>query len=190
LLREKKIFSSSGSSSSFNNNKYISNARVHAEAGQTSGSKGSIELEGMANYLEIQRRGRWGDLDAARDEAWTRKYLPWLAHEPFQPYVLWLFAGRANLLPVIWQKVKPLPKHSQEMVIYQLLGHSAAWKHGWREPIRDTVAYLHCLVKLQNANQLFPDEWALKLKRCKDNGEDLIFTDSPDLIAMRNRYGE
>lgn len=178
---EKEIFFSQGSSSSFINNKYISTAHVHTQGGQ---SKNTADAESMANYLEIERRGRWGDFDPEREEAWTRKFLPWFAHEPFKPYVLWLFAGRANLMPVIWQKIKPLPKHSQELVIYQLLGHVAAWKHGWREPIRDSVGYLHKLVLLQSSSQLYPDEWALALKRCRDEGETLNFLDSPDLKRL------
>jgi hypothetical protein len=177
----KEIFFSQGSSSSFINNKYISTARVHTQGGQ---SINTADAESMANYLEIERRGRWGDFDHEREEAWVRKFLPWFAHEPFKPYVIWLFAGRANLMPVIWQKIKPLPKHSQELVIYQLLGHVAAWKHGWREPIRDSVGYLHKLVLLQSSNQLYPDEWALALKRCRDEGETLNFIDSPDLKRL------
>jgi hypothetical protein len=177
----KEIFFSQGSSSSFINNKYISTARVHTQGDQ---SINTADAESMANYLEIERRGRWGDYDHEREEAWVRKFLPWFAHEPFKPYVMWLFAGRANLMPVIWQKIKPLPKHSQELVIYQLLGHVAAWKHGWREPIRDSVGYLHKLVLLQSSNQLYPDEWALALKRCRDEGDTLNFIDSPDLKRL------
>lgn len=178
---EKKIFFSQGSSS-FNNNKNISIARVHASGQPTSGDAEKIlqDAESMANYLEIQRQGRWGSYD---DDVWIQRYLPWLAFEPFQPYVLWLFAGRNNLLPVIWQKIKPLPKHSQELVIYQLLGHAAAWKHGWRQAIRDPVSYLHRLVQLQSQNQLYPDEWSLSLKRCRDEGEVLNFIDSPEKLA-------
>lgn len=177
----KEIFFSQGSSSSFINNKYISTARVHTQGDQ---SINTADAESMANYLEIERRGRWGDYDHEREEAWVRKFLPWFAHEPFKPYVMWLFAGRANLMPVIWQKIKPLPKHSQELVIYQLLGHVAAWKHGWREPIRDSVGYLHKLVLLQSSHQLYPDEWALALKRCRDEGDTLNFVDSPDLKQL------
>jgi hypothetical protein len=185
---EKKIFYSQGSSSSFNNNKNISIAHVHASSQPTSAEIEKIqqEAESMANYLEIQRQGRWGSLD---DDVWTQRYLPWLAFEPFKPYVLWLFAGRSNLLPVIWQKIKPLPKHSQELVIYQLLGHAAAWKHGWRQAIRDPVAYLHRLVELQNSNQLYPDEWSLSLKRCRDEGEILNFIDSPEKMAWDRDRG-
>lgn len=179
---EKKIFYSQGSSSSFNNNKNISIARAHEGSQPTSAEAQDIlqHAESMANYLEIQRRGRWGTPD---DEVWTQRYLPWFAFEPFEPYVMWLFAGRSNLLPVIWQKIKSLPKHSQELVVYQLLGHAAAWKHGWREAIRDPVAYLHRLVELQNTNRLYPDEWALNLKRCRDEGAILEFRDSPDKLA-------
>ena len=180
-LSTKKISFPPGSSSSFNNiNKYISNARVHAGNAQSDNAQIQLEADSLANYLDIQRQGSWGDVDQQRDEAWVKKYLPWFSHKPFELYVLWLFAGRANLMPVVWQKIKPLPQHSQELVIYQLLGHSAAWKHGWRKAIRDPIAYLHRLIELQQANTLYPDEWALKLKRCKDHGEELNFYDSPD----------
>lgn len=192
-LGEQKIFYSQGSSSSFNNNKYISNARVHTEGQPRAIAADQVqrEAESLANFIEIQRQGRWGDRDEERDEVWVRKYLPWFAHEPFKPYVLWLIASRHNLLPVIWQKIKPLPKHSQELVLYQLLGHAAAWRHGWREQIRDPVGYLHRLTELQQSNQLYPDEWALKLKRCRDEGEELNFMDSPDLKEWnRRREGE
>lgn len=182
---EQKIFYSQGSSSSFNN-KNISNARARDEGRSPSSVTDKIlhEAESLANYLEIQRQGRWG---SDSDEVWMHRYLPWLAFEPFEPYVLWLFAGRNNLLPVIWQKIKSTPPHSQELVIYQLLGHAAAWKHGWREPIRDPIGYLHRLVELQNKNQLYPDEWSLKFKRCRDEGGKLNFVDSPDLVAWKRK---
>lgn len=170
---DKKISFSGGSSSSFNNNKNISTARaIESEQDQQS----------LANYLEITRRGRWGT-NSDHENAWANRYLPWLAHPAFERYTLILTAGRDSCMPAIYRKIKKLPTHSQELVVMQLLGHTAAASHGWREHIRDPIAYTHKLVSLQAANELVPDEWALELIRCyhdKVNSMPPTFSDNPD----------
>lgn len=193
---EQKISCSPGSSSSFNiNNKYINTARVHArddQSGEISASSRAVnqaEAESLANYHELQRMGRWG-LDENQEAAWLKRYLPWFAYQPFTPYTAMLTAGRANVLPVIWRKLKTLPKHSQELVALQLLGNVAAWHHGWRtEPIRDPIGYLHRLVELQLNNTLYPDEWSLELKRCWDEQGSPVFVNSPERMAWLRASG-
>lgn len=193
---EQKISCSPGSSSSFNiNNKYINTARVHArddQSGEISASSRAVnqaETESLANYHELQRMGRWG-LDEDQEAAWLKRYLPWFAYQPFALYTAMLTAGRANVLPVIWRKLKTLPKHSQELVALQLLGNVAAWHHGWRtEPIRDPIGYLHRLVELQLSNTLYPDEWSLELKRCWDEQGSPVFVNSPERMAWLRASG-
>lgn len=177
---KQKISFSSGSSSSFINNKYISTARVHAKDEST-------DPESLANYLEIRRRGRYG-VDHEAEDAWVCRYLPWLAYDQFEKYTLWLIAGRQSCLPAIYRKIKSLPTHAQELVVFQLLGATAAAVHGWRDSIRDPIAYLHKLVSLQQTNELVPDEWALELMRCYHESERRAtpgFVDSPDLKMRR-----
>ncbi|PUA30450.1 MAG: hypothetical protein B0W54_08135 [Cellvibrio sp. 79] len=170
---EKKISFPGGSSSSFNNNKNISTARaIESEQDQLS----------LANYLEITRRGRWGT-NSDHENAWSNRYLPWLNHAVFERYTMIFTAGRDSCLPAIYRKIKKLPLHGQELVLMQLLGHTAAASHGWREHIRDPIAYTHKLVSLQEADELVPDEWALELIRCyhdKTNSVPPAFTDNPD----------
>lgn len=170
---EKKISFPGGSSSSFNNNKNISTARaVESEQDQLS----------LANYLEITRRGRWGE-HSDHEGAWVKRFLPTLSHPAFERYTLILTAGRDSSLPAIYRKIKKLPPHGQELVLMQMLGHTAAASHGWREHIRDPIAYTHKLVSLQQADELVPDEWALELIRCyhdKSNSQPPAFTDNPD----------
>lgn len=174
-LAEKKNSFPGGSSSSFINNKYISTARaIESEQDQQS----------LANYLDITRRGRWG-ANADHEDAWITRYLPWLKHPTFERYALILTAGRDSCLPAIYRKIKPLPNHGQELVLMQLLGHTAAASHGWREHIRDPIAYTHKLVSLQTTNELVPDEWALELMRCyhdKASSQPPAFSDNPDRV--------
>ncbi len=172
---EKKISFPGGSSSSFNNNKNISTARA-IESDQ--------DQQSLENYLEITRRGRWGT-NSDHENAWTNRHLPWLNHAVFERYTMILTAGRDSCLPAIYRKIKKLPPHGQELVLMQLLGHTAAASHGWREHIRDPIAYTHKLVSLQEADELVPDEWALELIRCyhdKTNSTPPVFTDNPDRV--------
>lgn len=184
LDEKKKISFASGSSSSFINNKYISNARGHAEGNQDPTS--------LAAYLDIKRMGRWGDNHEV-EVAWLHKNLPWLTNSHFTIYTSALTAGRQSCLPALYRKLKKLPMHSKELVIFQLLGATAAAIHGWREEIRDPIAYAHKLIVLQESNELVPDEWALEFMRCyhDQRGDSKPkFINSPDLLIRRGLLNE
>lgn len=189
---EQEFFYSSGSSSFDNNNKYINTARVPVRGEQQKAlisENDQAHDESLANHIEVKRRGRDG-IGEDQERIWLQKYLPWLAYPAFDKYLTRLVAGKTNFLPVFWQKLKPLPNHSREDVALQILGHAAAWAHGWRDPIRDPVAYLHGLVERQKQGVLFLDDWALELKRCYGEKGTPYFTDSPEKMAWLRRMEE
>jgi len=191
---EKEIIFSQGSSGSYINNKNISTARVHARGDQQNTSDPqSTDQETQAapssldDYREITAMGRWG---GPYDESvWIRKHIPMLTAEPLERYVLSLYAGRSNLLPAIYRKLKHLQPHDREMCLYQLLGRVAKQDHGWvPEPLRDPIGYLSVLVNIQEKSGLVPDEWALELIRCVKEKSKPNFVDSPTLLAIRGKW--
>lgn len=193
---EKEIIFSQGSSGSYINNKYISTARVHAQGDQRNRSQAKpanqetqSQPTSLDDYREITAMGRWG---GPYDESvWIRKHIPLLTAESLQRYVLSLYAGRSNLLPAIYRKLKHLQPHEQEMCLYQLLGRVAKQDHGWaHEALRDPVGYLSVLVNIQEKEKsgLVPDEWALELIRCVKEKSKPKFLDSPTLLAIRGEW--
>lgn len=194
---KKEIFYSPGSSSSFINNKYITTARArdndvpeNPTAGLTglarnsTSEKSRAEAESLANFLEIQRFGRHG-LEPEDEARWFRKYIPWWGYPPFERYILMLYAGRANVLPGLYRKIKPLENHQQTLVTMQLLGRTAAFVHGWADSIRDPIAYIHKLITLATRNELVPDDWALEFMRCYEESTIPKFLDSPEILERR-----
>lgn len=191
---EKEIIFSQGSSGSYINNKYISTARVHAEGDQQNNPQAQpanqetkSPASSLDDYREITAMGRWG---GPYDESvWIRRHIPVLTAEPLERYVVSLYAGRSNLLPAIYRKLKHLQSHDREMCLYQLLGRVAKQDHGWaQEALRDPIGYLSVLVNIQEKGGLVPDEWALELIRCVKEKSKPNFVDSPTLLGIRGKW--
>ncbi len=185
-LENKNFFASPGScSSSYINNKYISNARARDKDTTTSQQGlGRSEPESLANYLDIQRMGRYG-LDADDENRWIKKHLPILSHDSYKVYVQLLHYGRDSVLPAIQRKTQRLTPPVRDVVLAQLLGAVAAAHHGWRDAIRDPIGYLHKLVQLHEYGNLVPDEWAMEILRIWHGKEKLLpnFVDSPQKLG-------
>lgn len=186
---KKENFFSSGSSSSFNNNKYIS-LREHARdesAMPDSETAPTGQTSSLDDYREITAMGRWG---GPYDETvWIKKHMPMLLSPALETYMTWLYAGRSNCLPAIFKQVQRLAPHDREMCLYQLLGRVAMETHGWaKDRLRDPIGYLAKLVSLQAERRLILDEWALELLRCVQEGKLATFMDAPRKLALRGEW--
>lgn len=183
---DKKISFSAGSSgSSYINNKYISTARVHASGAQLDPAISEQAASDLATYLEISRMGRFGLPEVEDEDRWIAKHLPFLSYKPYEKYVQMLHFGRASVLPAIHRKIQHLPPQAKEVVLAQLLGSVAAGHHGWRDPVRDPIGYLHKLIQVHERGGLVPDEWAMELLRVWHGKEKKppVFVDSPQLLG-------
>lgn len=103
-------------------------------------------------------------------------------------YVITMFQFRENQLPVIERMLKKAPESHRTDILMQTIARNATYLHGWAaRPLHNSIAFVGELIRRADADQFYPDEWALELKRALACNDAPMYFDNPDSSAFRKR---
>jgi hypothetical protein len=169
--------------SSFSGSSSIVNISTHAREEITQERLNAIEtFRDLEDSLgSFEKRYSYSET-----ERLLKQYFPELLHRALMPYVLSVL--NVSNIALIALKFRGFDSSEKLMVMLQIIGRQAAYKHGWSDPIVNLLGYSAALINAHRQGRFQPDDWALKLMTAMKTNVIPEFTDSPDLMA-RKRLG-